>query len=202
MELLAVAALSLLVLLASEKHAGSEGKKDKHFLVPALVLIAEVVVVIISAFKRLSIYIDAYSLTTLRFYVATFIILLLVLFILLAVKFIQSKPENFFTFGTLLTGAAFLILVNLINPDAHIANSNLQQYNQTGKIDADYIANLSADATSQQIEMYNKLQGEDKMNLEGWLPNQKDRLQAKTTHWQSANLSRTKALDLLQELDN
>lgn len=201
-ELLAVAVLSLLVLLASEKYAGTEEKKDKHFLVPALVLIAEVVVVIFSAFKRLSLYIDAYSLTTLRFYVATFIILLLALFILLAVKFIRSKPENFFTFGTLLTGAAFLVLVNLINPDAHIANSNLKQFNQTGKIDAYYIANLSADATSQQIEMYNKLQGEDKKGLEGWLPNQKNRLQTQTTHWQSANLSRSRALKLLQKYSN
>ncbi len=197
-ELLAVAVLSLLVLLASEQFAGTKERKDKRFLVPALVLIAEVVVVIISAFKRLSLYIDAYSLTTMRFYVAGFIILLLALFILLAVKFVQSKPENFFTFGTLLTGTAFLIVVNLINPDSFIANSNLKQYNQTGKIDAYYIASLSADATSQQIEMYDKLQGEDKKNLEGWLPNQKDRLQAQTTHWQSANLSRSRALRLLK----
>lgn len=199
-ELLAAAVLSLLVLLASEKYAGTEEKKDRHFLVPALILIAEVVVVIISAFKRLSLYIDAYSLTTLRFYVAAFILLLLVLFMLLAVKFIQSKPENFFTFGTLLTGAAFLIAINLINPDAHIANSNLKQYSQTGTIDAYYVANLSPDAMTEQIKMYNKLQGEDKMGLEGWLPNQKDILKAQTTHWQSANLSRAKALELLKEV--
>lgn len=197
-ELLMVAILSLFVLLASEQFAGAEEKKEKHFLVPALILIVEVVVVIISAFKRLSLYIDAYSLTTLRFYIATFIILLLVLFILLAVKFIKSKPENFFTFGTLLTGAAFLVLVNLINPDAHIANSNLKQYNQTGKIDTYYIASLSADAASQQIEMYNKLQGEDKKGLEGLLPNQKDKLQNTTAHWQSANLSRSRALRILK----
>jgi hypothetical protein len=49
--------------------------------------------------------------------------------------------------------------------------------------------------------MYNKLQGEDKRGLEGWLPNQKNRLQTKTTHWQSANLSRARALKLLQELE-
>lgn len=199
-ELLMVAILSLFVLLASEQFAGAEEKKDKHFLVPALVLIAEVVVVIISAFKRLSLYIDAYSLTTLRFYVAAFIILLLVLFMPLVVKFIWSKPENFFTFSTLLTGAAFLIAVNLINPDAHIANYNLKQYSQTGKIDIYYVERLSADATPQKLELYQKLQGENKAALHELLQEQKDILQSQSTHWQSANLSRSRTSRSLQKL--
>lgn len=198
-ELLMVAILSLFVLLAAEQFAGTEEKKNKHFLVPALVLIAEVVVVIISAFKRLSLYIDAYSLTEPRFFVATFIIFLLALFILLAVKFIQTKPENFFTFGTLLTGAAFLIAVNLINPDAHIANSNLKQFNQTGKTDVYYVGRLSPDASTQQLELYNKLEGENKAALHELLQEQKDRLESDTTHWQSFNLSRSRALELLQK---
>src|SRR3989338_1863523 len=53
-ELLAVAMLSFLVLLASEKYAGVESKKDRRFNIPALILIVEVGVVIFSAFKRLS----------------------------------------------------------------------------------------------------------------------------------------------------
>ena len=170
-ELLAVAILSLLVLLASEKYARAESKKDKRFLIPALILIAEVLVVIVSAFKRLSLYIDAYSMTMMRFYVAGFIMLLLVLFILLAIKIIKSKPEQFFTFGTLLSVAVFLIAVNVANPDAFIAKFNLAQYSRTGKIDVLYMGALSADATSQKIELYNKLHnfensGSDKENAE------------------------------------
>ena len=49
---------------------------------------------------------------------------LLVLFILLAVKFIKSKQEQFFAFGTLLSVAGFLIVVNILNPDAFIATRN------------------------------------------------------------------------------
>jgi hypothetical protein len=89
-ELLAVAILSLVVLLASEQYAGVELKRNRQFLIPALVLIVEVGIIMVSAFKRLSLYIDAYGMTTLRLYVAGFIMLLVVLFILLAVKFIQS----------------------------------------------------------------------------------------------------------------
>jgi hypothetical protein len=197
-ELLMVAVLSLLVLLASEKHAGSEGKKDKYFLVPALVLIAEVMVIIVSAFKRLSLYIDAYSLTEQRFYVTAFIILLFVLFILLAIKFLKSKPENFFTFGTLLTGAAFLVAINLINPDGFIASYSLKKYNQTGKVDAYYVGRLSADATVQQLDLYQKLRDEDKITLQNLLQTQKGRLQIQNINWQSANLSRNRALKTLQ----
>jgi hypothetical protein len=200
-ELLAVAILSLLVLLASEKYAGMESKRDKRFLIPALILIAEVGVIMVSAFKRLSLYIDAYSLTEPRFYVAGFIMLLMVLFILLAVKFIQSKPEQFFTFGALLSIAAFLIGVNLVNPDAFIARSNVDQYNRTGKVDVVYVGKLSADAEPVKIELYKKLAGEDKETMRGLLQKQKDDLQKSGEDWQSTNFSRARALKLLQELE-
>jgi hypothetical protein len=197
-ELLAVAFLSLVVLLAAEKHAGVEAKKDRRFLVPALILIAEVVVIIVSAFKRLTLYIDTYGMTDLRFYVAGFIILLLVLFVLLAVKFILAKQEQFFFFGALLSVAGFLVAVNLVNPHAFIVRSNIEQYNRTGKVDVDYVAGLSADAMAGKLEVYNKLSGEDKEILKDRLQLQKEYLQENSSHWQSANLSRSNALKLLQ----
>ncbi len=199
-ELLAVAVLSLLVLLASEKYAGAETKRNKRFLIPAILLIVEVVVVIVSAFKRLMLYIDTYSMTDLRFYVAAFIILLLVLFVLLTIKFIKSKQEQFFAFGTLLSIASFLIVINLINPDAFIARSNIEQYARTGKIDVSYVGRLSADAEPSKVELYKKVKGEDKVLLKLLLDSQKDKLQQFNDDWQSNNLSRVRALKLLREV--
>ena len=198
-ELLTVGILSLLILLASEKHARAESK-DKKFLIPALIMIAEVIIVIASAFKRLSLYIDVYSLTELRFYAAGFIILLLVLFILLAVKLIKAKREHFFTFGTLLSAIAFLVIVNIMNPDAFIARSNLKQYGRIDKIDVLYVGKLSADATLEKIKLYEKIEGEDKKALRELFQNQKDRLQKNNTNWRSANVSRIRALRLLDGL--
>jgi hypothetical protein len=197
-ELLAVAFLSLLILLVSEKYAGSQQKKDKRFLIPGLILIAEVMVVIVSAFKRLSLYIDTYGQTILRFYVAGFILLLLVLFILLAVKFIKAKQEQFFTFGTLLSVAGFLIVVNLINPDMFIIERNIEQYDLTGKIDVTYLNELSADATQGKIELYYKLGGEDKEFVRTLLLKDIEKLQQDTEHWESFNLSRFRALKILE----
>ena len=156
-ELLAVAMLSLLVLLASEKYVGIESKRDKRFLIPAIILIAEVGVVITSAFKRLSLYIDAYGMTILRFYVVGFIILLSVLFVLLAVKFIKSKEEQFFAAGSMLSVTAFLIVVNIISPDAFVVKHNIEQHDRTGKIDVSYLRELSPDAEGGKIELYKKL---------------------------------------------
>jgi hypothetical protein len=198
-ELLAVAVLSLLVLLASEKYAGVELKKDRRFMIPALILITEVMIVIASAFKRLTLYIDAYSMTQLRFYVAGFIILLTVLFLILAVKFIKSKREEFFTSGALLSIAGFLVAVNIINSDAFIIKSNIERFNRTGNIDIPYTRDLSADAMPGKIELYKKLAGEDKKVLWDLLQKQKNRLQS-YGNWQSANLSRDRALKLLNDL--
>lgn len=201
-ELLVVAILSLLILLASEKYSGAESRRDKLFMIPALILIAEVGIVIVSAFKRLSLYIDAYGMTLLRFYVAGFIILLSALFILLAVKFIMSKREQFFSFGALLAVAGFLIAVDLVNPDAFIIKANINQYNRTGKFDVSYMRELSADAEPWKIELYNRLQGEDKQDLQELLLDEKNKLQKNSQNWQSINLARTKALKLLQEVSN
>jgi len=200
-ELLAVALLSLVILLAAEKYTGVESaswRRDKRFLLPALILIAEVGVVIASAAKRLSLYIDAYSLTTLRFYVAGFIVLLIALFALLAYKFIASKREEFFTFGTLLSVAAFLIAMNLVNPDAFVARVNFAEYHRTGKIDAVYIGKLSADAAPWKIELYNTVADADKATLQELFQKQKDTLEKINANWQSANLSRARALQVLQ----
>lgn len=201
-ELLAVAVLSLLVLLGSEKYAGAESRKIRRFHLPALLLVAEVVVVIVSALKRLSLYIDAYGMTAQRFYAAGFIVLLMALFVLLAVKFLTGRQERFFAFGGLLSVAAFLIVLNLINPDGFIMSYNLERHSRTGKLDISYLSQLSADADPGKIELYRNLDGSDKAALHGLLMKQKEVLRYYGDNWQSANFSRARALKLLNEIGN
>lgn len=199
-ELLAVAILSLVVLLASEKYANAESRRDKRFLIPALLLIIEVIIVIVSAFKRLSLYIDTYGMTELRFYVCGFIILLFALFTLLAIKFIQSKSEQFFTFTTLLSNIVFLIGINIVNPDAYILKVNLEQYGLTGKIDILYAGSLSTDAELLKIKLYKELEGEEKETFRELLEKEKNNLLSNSADWQSTNFSHIQALKLLNTL--
>jgi hypothetical protein len=85
--------------------------------------------------------------------------------------------------------------------DAFIVRSNLEQYNQTGKVDAFYVGTLSADAQTEKMELYNKLEGEPKETLRAILQNQKDKLEKNNDHWQSSNVARVRALELLEKLE-
>jgi hypothetical protein len=76
----------------------------------------------------------------------------------------------------------------------------MEQYTRTGKLDVLYLDNLSADAEFWKIELYKKLEGENKEVMRGLLRNQKDNLQKSSVDWQSANLSRARALELLNEI--
>jgi hypothetical protein len=48
--------------------------------------------------------------------------------------------------ASLLSGAGLLLLLAAVNPDAWIAQHNLDRYDSTGKVDWIYLQSLSADA--------------------------------------------------------
>lgn len=109
-------------------------------------LILQVYVVMASAFYRLWMYEQAYGFTEVRFYSHAFILWLGVIFAILLWKIIQDMPEQKFIFASLILSVISGITLNLINPDAFIAQKNLERYASTGKIDSEYIALLSEDA--------------------------------------------------------
>jgi|GEM_PF-5702923 len=78
----------------------------------------------------------------------------------------------------------------------------MDKHGRTGKFDVAYLRELSVDATALKIELYNKLEGEDKEVLRGLLQKEKDKLQESSAYWQSANFSRARAFKLLQVLFN
>jgi hypothetical protein len=197
-ELLVVASATLVVLFFTDKYTRRETSRKTWFTIPAVVMVLEILVIIISAFKRLILYQDTYGMTLLRFYVAGFIIFLGVIFILLATKFIWEKKENFFTFASLLTMITFLVGVNFINPDAFIAKKNIAQFDQTGKIDAAYLAHLSPDATEQIIAVYDRLSDTDKNIVREIILANQTRWEKSQTNWQSYNYSTSKALSELR----
>ncbi|RIK13033.1 MAG: histidine kinase, partial [Acidobacteria bacterium] len=49
--------------------------------------------------------------------------------------------------AALATGAAMVLLVGVANPEAWIARQNIERYEETGKVDLDYLATLGPDAT-------------------------------------------------------
>ncbi len=198
-ELLFVSFFSLIILLIIDQYTKSNRSRSTWFRFPSIVLTAEVFIIIISALKRLNLYIDAYGLTAQRLYAAGFIIFLAVIFILLAIKLWREKEERFFAFGTLVSMISLLIIFNLLNPDLFIAKRNIERFNQSGKIDAHYLGNLSADAVPVMLGVYDRLNDQDKEELRKLLDIKKDWLEKQQTHWQTYNFSRNKAIGKLRQ---
>ncbi len=193
-ELLTVAFFSLVILVIMDKYTISKGARVSWFTIPSLVMIGEIFIIIISAFKRLMLYQSAYGLTTLRLYVSGFIIFLGVIFVILAIKLWSEKEDRFFAFGAFLSAIAFLVILNLLNPDAFVAKKNLQRFAETGNIDASYLGTLSADATPVIMDAYDRFNSEDTAVLRESLSARKAELERERADWQSYNAARHTAL--------
>ncbi len=193
-ELLVVALSTLLVLLAVDKYSSRAANRKLWFTFPSVVIILEVLVIIVSAFKRLMLYQSAYGMTTLRLYVSGTIILLGVIFIILLVKFVTNKTSAFFMFGVLLSLISALVVYNVINPDKLIVDNNIARYNRGEEIDTYYLSQLSTDAVPSLVNVYDKLSQDQKEEMYYLLHERKLDLQQSQHNWQSYNVSRVKAL--------
>lgn len=146
-ELIAVALLSFALIMGLNNSTLRRTLKEKVlFMWLSSLLIVQVMVIMLSAHKRLTLYEQAYGFTSLRLYSHVFIGWLAVLFVLLLVHIIREEREYQLAFRVFLSVIAGLIFLNFLNPDAFIARKNIQRFNETGKIDIPYLRNLSEDA--------------------------------------------------------
>lgn len=194
-ELIAVAVISFLLLFATEKYVVKrETDHATGFKVFSTALVVQVLVIMASAFARLSLYEQAYGFTTLRLYSHAFIILLAVIFCLLLYKIYKDKKENTFAFRVFISLALFLAVMNFINPDAFIAQRNLERFTVTGKLDIYYLSRLSTDALPTTIKVLDISNEDIRKGFARelyWRANNGDA--PYLSQWQSLNLSRMNA---------
>lgn len=199
-ELIAVAVLSFALMLALDKSLTP--KPDRHatwFRLLTCVLVSEVAIMMVSAFRRLMLYEEAYGFTVLRLFSHAFIVLLAALFGLLLLKICTGLKEHRFAFSMFVCVLVFVGVMNIINPDAFVASRNLNRFNSTKKLDTAYLASLSEDASKQVTTL---LDSPDEVARNGmahslymrtqWYP------QPHYTGWQSWNASRKHGQNVLQ----
>jgi cbb3-type cytochrome oxidase subunit 3 len=149
-ELLTVAILTMLLVLGLNWLSRRENKGQiRLFNGLGSVLIGLVLVMLVSAWRRMALYEAAFGYTELRLIVyvcMAWLALTLVWFLLT----LWLRPDRF-AFGALLAVMGFVITLNLINPDAFVTKQNLARYEQTGDLDAAYLVNLSTDAVPQLV---------------------------------------------------
>lgn len=145
-ELVTVTALAVPVLLGCRQVTSREGPLGHRlFLVLGGATIAFLGVIMISAWARMGLYVEAFGLTALRLYVsATMIWIGTVLGWLWFTSL--RRTHSLFAPGAAALGVLCVFALNAINPDAQIAAFNLARAQRTGDLDLHYLRSLSADA--------------------------------------------------------
>ncbi len=161
-ELVVVAVLSLSLSLSLNWIARRESKRQiKWFNLLSSLMIGFVGVMLASAWQRMRLYEAAFGYTELRLTVYVFMAWLAVLlgwFVLT----LWTRPYRF-TIGFILAAMGFLATLNLINPDAFIAQQNLARYQRTNDLDAAYLTRLSDDAVPQLALALNAARGDEQL---------------------------------------
>lgn len=108
-------------------------------------------VVVASALYRMSVYQQAYGFTVLRVLVDAFEVWLGVLVVLVMIAGVRLSGR-WLPRAALAAGAALLLAIGLANPEAWVAEQNIERYELTGKLDVAYLATLGADAIPAVVE--------------------------------------------------
>ncbi|WP_458413317.1 DUF4153 domain-containing protein [Schinkia sp. CFF1] len=198
-ELLFVTLINLSVTIAviyTTKLVQGFLKKLIRFTLTVLVLSSGVILV--SAFKRMMMYEDAYGFTFMRVLVHSFMIFLLVILAYTLAKIWLEKLSLFHFY--FISALIYYVGVNIINLDQFVVKQNITRYEETGKIDIAYLNQLSSNGILGLIDLYEK-----KPNVQGLeellVQRKQERESLKGDAWQSYNLAKNKVYQKLGELD-
>ncbi|WP_308634117.1 DUF4153 domain-containing protein [Paenibacillus silvisoli] len=144
-QLVIVSLINLALLLGGLHGIRTSGKAAETGRKLSLsMLVGCTLVMLISAFSRLSLYESAYGYTQTRILVHGFMIFLGVILI---VSFIRIWRDHFSLAKAYIgLAVAAYVVMNYVNVDAIIAEQNMHRYEAHGEIDLDYLGSLSSDA--------------------------------------------------------
>lgn len=145
-ELVVVAALTLPLLLAADWLLRDRTWKERAlFRLLAAIMVVLLLILLMSAFHRMILYLHSYGLTELRFYTTAFMIWLALLTLWFAMTALTGRRDRF-AFGALVAGFVAIALLHVVNPDACIARTDLARAQIGNGPDMEYLTSLSADA--------------------------------------------------------
>lgn len=148
-ELSIVAVLLLPILLSAFVLTPStDPRAIRLFRFLSAILVLELAAIIASAVMRMRLYIHYYGLSSSRLYATTFMAYLAVVYVAFVLTLLRLRPKMF---STAFTTSAFVILgiLNVINPDALVARTNLARVSTSAGVagaDPRYLATLGGDA--------------------------------------------------------
>jgi hypothetical protein len=147
-QLLWAGGITLVLLIVFSRMTELTGREPRlAFLVLSQTAIALTLMIVVVAFRRLSLYEEAYGFTMLRLYSHIFAVWMSLVFVLLGAEMLGVwRRRRWFVGGAIASGLVVLLALNFVNPEAVVVTLNLNHESSTHKIDTEYLAQLSSDA--------------------------------------------------------
>ncbi len=153
-ELIAVACFSLLLIMGLGAITRRDGEARRRFFSGlSLAIVILVMVILVSAYQRLTLYEIAYGFSRLRTYTHVFLIwigLLLTAVVVLEI----FRREGAFTIAILLASLGFSASLSILNVDGIIVRPNVLRATQGEGLDVPYLASLSSDSIPILAEIF------------------------------------------------
>lgn len=204
-ELVLVAFFSLLFIMGLStitKRENETQRKAYSWLSVAIVL--EVLVILTSAYQRLSLAIDWHGFSRLRLYPSVFLIWVGILFV--AIVFLEIfRKENYFALAFVLASLGFAVTLTTVNVDAAIIRRNVARVEAGKHFNPGHLASLSTDAIPELANFYHSpdISEETHIRLGAVLLcyiNSDEINLNEEVDWRSFNYSYWKATQLLEEV--
>lgn len=198
-ELIVVTLINWSILISFLKLVREErkGMKLALKLMYSLLVVASTVM-LTSAYERLTLYENAYGFTLDRVLAHAVMLFLIVVFgyMFIRIWLEQLSILHFY----LIIGLIFYTGINTISLEKIVVNNNLERYEETGKIDIDYLNQLSYTGLDGLIDLYEK--DPHFPELKSLLVDrQKDWEDREEKSWQSFNVLKQKVTERMKEFD-
>ncbi len=188
-QLLVVAVLVIAVVAGAWRWSRLETPRHRVVLNGLLVaLCCLTLVILVAALHRLDLYVDAFGATRLRI-AATATCAWIGGLLALVLAGVLSSHRRWLPRASAILTAVVAVAFTAINPDARVAERNVDRFEQEGRIDVAYNASLSADATPALAALPEYIAGRV-------LAEQRQRLEA-DDGWRGLNIARIRARDAL-----
>lgn len=153
-ELVVVAVFSLLLLQGISVVAKWENRGQKRIVSGLLIgLACTVLIILVSAFRRLLLYEAVYGFSELRIYAHVFMIWLGILIVAILI-FNLIERSRLFTNLVLLVVIGFAASLNFLNVDGLIVRQNVERAVEGENLDIAYLARLSADSVPELVQAF------------------------------------------------
>ncbi len=199
-ELIIVGVLTLgLAYILKNIAVRSSAGRESTFRILLTVLMALSGVILVSAYDRMHLYEDVYGATTLRLTIYVFIAWLGVLFVGFVLSlYWQPAAINVFGLATLVAVFGFAATLDVLNPDAFVANEMIAR----NDVDPLYLATLNTEAIPAMVQLVDAPEPGLRDIVRYTLARQRNALAADTWNadWRDFSIGRSAALAALDSV--